>query len=123
GRTNSVVDSSAIEGKRRKRRAKRDGWDVRQWLTMLRRAHHGARGVWRVVPVPSREAEDQRHRPRDLATVQEGRASTRARIQGIRRSQGIRLTSGNKLPAQLDARRWWEGSPMPSGRRQRWLRG
>jgi transposase len=122
GITNSVVDSSSIEVNRRKRRAKSDGLDVRKLLTMLIRSHHGERGVWRVVHVPSIEAEDQRHLHRDLETVKQERASTIARIKGILSSQGIRLTSVNKLPEQLDALRLWDGSPMPSGLRQRLLR-
>jgi transposase len=122
GITNHVVDSSSIEVNRRKRRAKSDGLDVRKLLTMLMRSHHGERGVWRVVNVPSREAEDQRHLHRDLETVKQERASTTARIKGLLSSQGIRLTSVNKLPEQLDALRLWDGSPMPSGLRQRLLR-
>src|SRR5262245_4640143 len=113
---------TTIEVNRRKRRAKSDGLDVRKLLTMRIRAHHGERGVWRVVHVPSIEAEDQRHLHRDLETVQQERASTIARIKGILRSQGIRLTSVNKLPEQLDALRLWDGSPIPSGLRRRLLR-
>jgi transposase len=122
GITNQVVDSSSIEVNRRKRRAKSDGLDVRKLLTMLMRSHHGERGGWRVVNVPSIEAEDQRHLHRDLETVKQERASTTARLKGLLRSQGIRLTSVNKLPEQLDALRLWEGSPIPSGLRQRVLR-
>ncbi len=122
GITNQVVDSSSIEVNRRKRRAKSDGLDVRKLLTMLIRSHHGERGVWRVVNVPSIEAEDQRHLHRDLETVKQERASTTARIKGLLSSQGIRLTSVNKLPEQLDALRLWDGSPIPSGLRQRLLR-
>src|SRR6266704_4965260 len=76
GITNHVVDSSSIEVNRRKRRAKSDGLDVRKLLTMLIRSYHGERSVWRVVNVPSIEAEDQRHLHRDLETVQQERAST-----------------------------------------------
>ena len=122
GLTHSVVESSSIEVNRRQRRAKRDGLDVRQLLTMLIRSHQGERGGWRGVHVPSREAEDQRPLHRDLAPVQQARASTRARLKGLLRSQGIRLTRVNKLPEQLDALRLWDGSPMPSGLRQRLLR-
>src|SRR5262249_14701285 len=67
--TRHVVDSSSIEVNRSERRAKSDGLDVRKLLTMLMRSHHGERGVWRVVNVPSIEAEDQRHLHRDLETV------------------------------------------------------
>ncbi len=122
GVTSHVVDSSAIEVNRRQRRAKSDGLDVRKLLRMLMRYHAGERQVWQVVTVPSVEAEDQRHLHRDLETLKQERASTTTRIQGLLRSQGIRVTSLSKLPEQLDALRLWDGSPMPPGLRRRVLR-
>jgi len=71
---------------------------------------------------PQIEAEDQRHLHRDLETVKQERASTIARIKGLLSSQGVRLTSLSKLPEQLEALRLWDGSPIPSGLRQRLLR-
>src|SRR5437763_16816230 len=65
GSTNHVVDSSAIEVNRRRRRAKSDGLDVRKLLSMLIRYVYGARQVWQVVQVRSVEAEDHRHLHRD----------------------------------------------------------
>ena len=122
GITNHVVDSSSIEVKRRQRRAKSDGLDLRKLLSMLLRFHHGEREVWRVVHVPSVEAEDQRHLHRDLESLKQERASTTARIKGLLSSQGLRLTTLNKLPEQLDALRLWDGAPIPSGLRHRLLR-
>ena len=122
GITNHVVDSSSIAVNRRKRRAKSDGLDVRKLLSMLMRYAHGEREVWRVVHVPSVEAEDQRHLHRDLETLKQERASTTTRIKGLLSSQGIRLTSLSKLPEQLEALRLWDGSPIPSGLRRRLLR-
>jgi transposase len=122
GLTNHVVDSSSIEVNRRQRRAKSDGLDVRKLLSMLMRFHQGEREVWRVVHVPSVEAEDQRHLPRDLETLKQERASTTTRIKGLLSSQGVRLTSLSKLPEQLDALRLWDGSALPSGLRRRILR-
>jgi transposase len=119
---NPVVDASAIAVSRRQRRAKSDGLDVRQLLNMLLRYAQGARQVWQVVHVPSVEAEEQRHWHRDLETLTRERASTTARIKGVLRSQGIQVTSLPKLPAQLDAMRLWDGSPMPPGLPQRVLR-
>src|SRR5262245_42599128 len=115
GLTNHVVDSSSIEVNRRKRRAKSDGLDVRKLVSMLRRSHHGERDVWRVVHVPSVEAEDQRHLHRDLETLQQERARTTTRIKGLLRSQGVRLTSLTKVPEPLDTLRLWDGSPLPRG--------
>jgi transposase len=122
GITNHVVDSSAIEVKRRQRRAKSDGLDVRKLLSMLMRFHHGERDVWRVVHVPTVEAEDQRHLHRDLETLKQERASTTARIKGLLSGQGIRLTSLSQFPEQLEALRLWDGSPIPRGLRRRLLR-
>ena len=122
GITNHVVDSSSIEVNRRKGRAKSDALDVRKLVSMLIRFHHGEGEVWRVVHVPTVEAEDQRHLHRDLETLKQERASTTTRIKGLLSSQGIRLTSLSKFPAQLDALRLWDGSPVPHGLRQRLLR-
>src|SRR5499433_2816164 len=105
GITNQVVDSSAIEVNRRKRRAKSDGLDVRKLLSMLMRYEQGERHVWQVVKVPSVEAEDQRHLHRDLETLKQERASTMTRIEGLLSSQGLRVASLTKLPEQLDALR------------------
>ena len=122
GITNHVVDSSAIEVNRRRRRAKSDGLDVRKLLSMLLRYAHGERQVWQVVKVPSVEAEDHRHLHRDLETLKRERASTMTRIQGLLSSQGLRVTSLTQLPKQLDALRLWDGSPLPPGLRRRVLR-
>jgi transposase len=122
GITNHVVDSSAIEVNRRRRRAKSDGLDVRKLLSMVIRYVYGARQVWQVVKVPSVEAEDHRPLHRDLETLKQERASTITRLQGLLSSQGIRVTSLTKLPEQLEALRLWDGSPMLPGLRHRGLR-
>ena len=122
GIINHVVDSSSIEVNRRKRRAKSDALDVRMLLSMLMRYEYGERRVWRVVRVPSVEAEDQRHLHRALETLKQERASTTTRIKGLLSSQGIRLTSLSKFAEQLEALRLWDGSAIPSGLRRRLLR-
>src|SRR5437867_10012961 len=122
GITNQVVDSSAIEVNRRRRRAQSDGLDVRKLRSMLMRYHHGARQVWQVVKVPAVEAEDHRHLHRDLETLKQERASTMTRIEGLLSSQGLRVPSLTKLPDQLEALRLWDGSPIPPGLRRRVLR-
>jgi transposase len=122
GIINHVVDSSSIEVNRRKRRAKSDALDVRKLLSMLMRYEYGERQVWRVVHVPSVEAEDQRHLHRDLETLKQERASTTTRIKGLLSSQGIRLTSLSKFAEPLEALRLWDGSAIPRGLRRRLLR-
>ena len=122
GVTNPVVDSSAIEVNRRRRRAKSDGLDVRKLLSMLLRYAQGERQVWQVVKVPSVEAEDHRHLHRDWETLKQERASTMTRIKGLLSSQGLRVTSLPKLPEQLEALRLWDRAPLPPGLRRRVLR-
>ena len=122
GIPNHGVDASSIAVNRRQRRAKSDGLDLRTLLSMLLRFHHGEREGWRVVHVPSVEAEDQRHLHRDLESLKQERASTTTRIKGLLSSQGIRLRSLSTLPEQRDTLRLWDGSPMPSGLRRRLLR-
>jgi transposase len=122
GLTNPGVDSSALEVNRRRRRAKSAGLDVRKWLSLRRRSHHGERQGWQVVTVPSVEAEDHRPLPRDLATLKQERASPTTRIQGLLRSQGRRVTSLTKFPEPLEALRLGDGAPSPPGRRRRGLR-
>ena len=65
GITNQVVESSSIAVNRRQRRAKSEALDVRKLLSMLMRYEQGEREVWRVVHVPTVEAEDGRHLHRD----------------------------------------------------------
>jgi transposase len=65
GIPNQVVESSSIAVNRRQRRAKSDALDVRTLWSMLRRYAQGAREGWRVVHVPTVEAEDGRHLHRD----------------------------------------------------------
>ena len=88
---------------------------------MLIRYAHGERHVWRVVHVPSVEAEDQRHLHRDLETLKQERASTTTRIKGLLSSQGIRLTSLSSFPNN-----WMRCdcgmAAHPSGLRRRLLR-
>jgi hypothetical protein len=83
---------------------------------MLRREHHGARPGWRVGNVPSVTAEEHRHRPRALATLQPERARPSHRIKGVRRRQWLRLARVPQWPAPLDELRLWAGTPGPSVR-------
>src|SRR5262249_41931851 len=122
GITNHVVDSSAIEVNRRRRRAKSDGLDVRKLLSMLLRYAHGERQVWQGGKVPSVGAAGHRHLHRDLGTLKQERASTLTRVEGLPSRQGLRVPSLTKLPEQLDVLRLWDGSPLPPGLRRRVLR-
>ena len=118
GLTNHVVDSSSIAVNRRQRRAKSDALDVRQLVSMLIRYHHGEHQVWRVVNVPSVDAEDPRHLHRDLETLKQERASTTTRLKGWLSRQGIRLTSVTSCRATRRVAAVG-GSPLPRGLRRR----
>jgi transposase len=122
GIRNPGVDSASIAGNRRQRRAKSAGLDVRKLVRMLRRYAPGERDVWRAVPVPTVAAEDGRHLHRDWATLKQDRARTTTRIKGVLSRQGVRLKRLSKLPEPLEALRRWEGSPLPTGLRRRFLR-
>jgi transposase len=82
GIPNQVVDSSAIEVNRRRRRAQSAGLDVRKLLRMWRRYAQGERQGWQVVKGPAVEAEAHRQLHRALETLKQERASTATRIQG-----------------------------------------
>jgi transposase len=120
GVENMVVDSSSIEVKRRARRAKSDGLDVAKLLVMLVRHDLGERGVWSVVRVPSREAEDARQLPRELRTLTKERTRTTNRMKGLLASQGVRVAGTRQLTAQwLQSVRLEDGTPLGPRLRQR----
>ena len=71
GLPNAVGEASALAGKRRPRRAKRQEWDVRQVVRLRRRLPQGARDVWPVVPGPGGAADT----PDPVARPTGGRAA------------------------------------------------
>ncbi|HXX39799.1 MAG TPA: IS110 family transposase [bacterium] len=119
GIDNRVVDSSSIEVKRRRRRAKSDGLDVRSLLGMLMRYHAGEAKVWSVVKVPTVEEEDRRQLHRELRTLKQERTRVMNRIRGLLATQGLRLPQRRDLSAVLDTMQLWDGSPLPARLRAR----
>ena len=119
GVENLVVDSASIEVNRRARRAKTDHLDVGKLLTMLIRFDLGEERVWRVVQVPSVEAEDRRHLHRQLLTLKADRTRHINRIKGLLAGQGIRVAVKGDFLQRLDGLRLWDGSPLPGGLRHR----
>jgi transposase len=122
GIANEVIESSAIEVKRQKRRAKTDGIDGKSLLRLLWRHHNGERDALRIVRVPSEEAEDQRELHRDLATTKKERTQVVNRIKGLLFGQGVVLQKLDNLPAQLERVRLWNGKPLGSGLKERLVR-
>ena len=98
GIQNLVVDPASIEVSRRARRRKTDKLDVNKLVAMLIRYHSGERKVWRVVRVPSKQAEDARHINR---------------IKGLLISQGVSVSVRTNLPDLLESIRLWDGSQLP----------
>lgn len=119
GIQNLVVDSASIEVNRRARRAKTDRLDLAKLLTMLLRYHSGEDKVWRIVQVPSVEAEDGRHLHRQLSKFKAERTRHTNRIKGLLIGQGVSLPVGKDFLEQLDAVRLWNDLPLLPGLRAR----
>ena len=116
GVSNVVVDSSSIEVPRRARRAKTDRLDGEKLLRLLLRHWGGERGMWQVVRVPSREAEDARHASRGLTTLAAERTRYRNRIHSLLALHGAgRVRLDARLADRLGAVRDWAGEALPSG--------
>ncbi len=116
GVTNLVVDSSSIEVPRRARRAKTDRLDGEKLLRLLLRHGGGERGMWQVVHVPTREAEDARHASRGLTTLHAERTRYRNRIRGILVLHGIlRVRLDARFAERLSDLTDWAGAPLPTG--------
>src|SRR5574341_363235 len=116
---NRVVDSASIEVNRRAKRAKTDRLDAGKLVTMLVRYHLGEAKLWRVVHVPSVEAEDARHLHRELLSQRADRTRHLNRIHALLAGQGVSLSVGANFLNQLDQVRVWDGNPLPSGIRAR----
>jgi transposase len=128
GIQNQIVDSASIEVNRRARRRKTDKLDVNKLLAMLIRYHSGEPKVWRVVHVPSRQAEDARHLHRELMTLKSERTRHTNRIKGLLTCQGVSVSVKPDFLDRLESIRLWDGSYLPEALRmrlrreyQRWL--
>src|SRR5262245_4704759 len=104
---------------RRHRRAQTDRLDGHQRLTMLRRSVAGEPRVWRIVRVPSVEAEDRRQLPRALATATRDRTRVISRLTGRLASPGLVLPPNGDFPPPRESVRRWESAPLPAGLRHR----
>jgi transposase len=123
GITCHQVDSSSIEVNRRRRRAKTDALDVGKLLSMLLRDAGGEKNVWRVVHVPTPEAEDRRHLHRELEDWVDSRRQWSNRIKGLLANHGIDVTVGADFLDHLPALRDPVGRPLLPGLRATLARG
>ena len=117
GIDNRVLDSSSIEVKRQKRRAKTDRVDGVSLLRMLWRYHNGEKKVFSIVRVPSVEDEDARELGRELITAKRDCGRVTSRIKSLLFKAGIHLTSLGDLPAVLPGLRLWDGTALPKSAR------
>jgi transposase len=119
GVENIVVDASSIEVNRRQRRAKTDRMDVEKLNRQLVRYWRGERDVWRVVRVPSPEAEHQRQLHRGLEILKEERKQHRVRMQSLLVTQGIDMKVGPHFLKKLEGLTDWGGHPIASELKRR----
>jgi transposase len=112
GIDNMVVDAASIEVNRRQRRAKTDRMDVQKLVRQLNRYWRGEQDVWRVVRVPSEEAEDSRQRHRELEVLKEEKKQHRVRMQSLLFTQGIDEKVGAHFLKKLETMGCWNGEPL-----------
>src|SRR5262247_3228827 len=118
GIENMVIDAASIEVNRRQRRAKTDRMDVEKLVRQLIRYWRGEHDVWRVVRVPSPEAEDSRQLHRGQETLKEEKQH-RVRIQSLLFTQGIDVKVGPQFLKKLEGWRCWNQEPIPAQMKQR----
>src|SRR5260370_35517033 len=100
--------------------AKGDRPDAAKLVRMLLRYHNGEKKVWSVVHVPSALDEDRRQLHRDLLELKAERTQHVNRIKGLLASCGLAVPKiAAALPEGREARRQWDGPPVPAelGRR------
>jgi transposase len=114
-----VVDASAIEVNRRRKRAKTDPVDAAKLLNLLCRYHGGEHKVWSVVNVPADADEDRRQLPRSLRDLQRQQTECRNRIKGLLASRGREAPVDAHFRERLATLRDWADQPVPAGLRQR----
>jgi len=107
------IDSSSIETPRGRKHVKTDRIDVEKLLDLLLRYCLGFRKAFRIVRVPSEEAEagQRLHREDEYLICQRGRVSNR--IKGLLVTQGVMdvpLKSG--FDTWLEDVRTWDGSGL-----------
>lgn len=119
GIRNSVIDAASIEVPRGKRQKKTDRLDAGQMVRQLIRYGEGEEKALRVIPVPTREAEDARHLTRELEVLKEERKSHRLRIEGLLFTQGIDLPVRQDFLTVLAEAKGADGQPVPEKLRGR----
>lgn len=110
-----VIDAASLRVDRKQRRAKTDRLDAGRLMDELVHYCAGQLGVWRVLYVPSEEAEDRRRLHRELEVLKVERTRIRCRSQSLLATVGIRCRVGKDFEQTLEQLRQWDGSPLRSG--------
>lgn len=112
GLENIIVDAASIEVNRRQRRAKTDRLDVEKLVRQLVRYWRGEQDVWRVLRVPSREAEDRRQLHRGLEVLKQERMQHRVRMQSLLCTEGVEAKMATGFLKKLEQLRNWKGEAV-----------
>ena len=118
-----VVDPASIPVPRHAKRAKTDRLDALLLLETLWDWLRGKRQGVRIVHVPSAEAEEQRHLPRNRGLLQKEIGQHRDRIAKLLRTVGCWDDLSGNLARRLahNQVRTWDGKELPEQLRQRLL--
>ena len=119
GIENIIVDAASIEVNRRQRRAKTDRLDVEKLVRQLVRYWRGEHDVWRVLRIPSAEAEDRRQMHREVEVLKQERMQHRVRMQSLLYTQGVDTKVGSGFLKKLEQLRNWKGEPVASHMKRR----
>jgi len=118
GIENHEVDSASIAVDRRAKQVKTDKVDLAKLMTMLVRFDRGEAQVWRVVRVPTPEAEDQQQLFRERGRLKTERTRHSNRISSLLIAQGIALKLSRDFEQRLDQLRRWDGEPLGADLRE-----
>jgi len=114
GVENVIVEPASLQVDRRARRVKTDRLDLQKLMSSLVRFTAGDADVWRVVRVPSEEAEDRRVVQRDREGLQKESTRHKNRMRSRLFAHGVDLDpAARDFRASLDQVRRWDGSPLP----------
>jgi transposase len=107
------IDSSSIETARGRKHVKTDRVDVDKLLDLLVRYCHGFRRAFRVVRVPTAEAEAGQRLHREDAYLVKQRTRIRNRLKSLLVTQGIsEIALGGDFAARLEGLRCGDGRSL-----------
>ena len=107
------IDSSSIETARGRKHVKTDRVDVVKLLDLLMRYCHGYRQSFRVVRVPSKEAEASMRLNREADHLVKERTRVKNRLTSLLVLQGLtNIPLGKGFVNWLESVRLWDGEPL-----------